>query len=62
MTHLRVDELIADVACIFLVILTLLAALDYVSIWVLSCCFFFYVVMGILAACLLPHGRGTHYK
>jgi hypothetical protein len=56
--HMRVDEWIADAAFFFLVILTVLAAFDYVSILVLSGCFFFYIAIGILAACLLPHGRG----
>jgi len=63
--HPRVDDWISDIAFLFLVALTalaVLAVLNYVSIWVLSGCFFLYVIIGILVACILSHGRGTRKK
>ena len=54
-TSIDVDEVISDVALFFLVTLTALAALNFVSFWVLLICYFFYVIIGFLVACILPH-------
>ena len=61
-TPLRVEEWISDVAFFFLVALTALAVLNYISIWVVAGCFGFYILIGILIACLLPKLQGTRGK
>jgi len=56
-TPVRVDEVISGVALFCLVMLTTIAMLNFVSIWVLLGCYFLYVIIGILVACALPHGQ-----
>jgi len=61
-TSFRGDELISDVAFFFLVALTALAVMNYVSVWVVSGCFLLYIVIGILVACVLPHEQRMQEK